>query len=414
MNCPSCRRPIPAGNQFCGSCGAELRQPATIPTTATATAIAAAASERPPEAPWHPSVAGWAPASSPPPPTRRRFGPGLLAAVMGVLLLFGGVGLFAVRTVTARAGAGSPEAAASGLLTALDRQDLGRAAGYLSGEERQLVDLYGERLVAAVAGRKRGAGSGNPLAVADLTARDLRFRQVAGAGDVAVLELTGGTIGVTQPGGVELKLPVEEAKRRLAEQSKGGLAFPRLVTLRSDGRWYVSLSASAAEWARLSGKAGQVDYAGLTGSAAGQGASSPEAAVRGLADALGTGTLAAVWERLLPEERRVAEVYSQPLLDRLRLSSPDARPDQWPPKVRIQDLTLRSESVADGVTKVVVTGGTAAAGPGEKPSPLSQPGSNEPVPAVVVLRRDGAWYPSLLFSAVDAMLSQAESGRTSP
>lgn len=407
MNCPSCRRPTPAGSRFCGSCGAELSPSGAQATTSTVTAPG-----RPTEAPWHPAMAGWAPAPVPP-PARRRFGPGLLAALMGVLLLFGGVGLFAARTVTARAGAGSPEAAASGLLTALDRQDLDRAAGYLDGEERQLVDLYGERLARAAAKRQGGAGSasGGQLGLADLTARDLRFRQVAGAGGVAVLELAGGTIGVTQPGGVKLELPVEEARRRLAEQSKGGLAFPRLVTLRSDGRWYVSLLASAAEWARLSSKAGTVDYAGLAGSPGGQGAPSPEAAVRGLADTLGAGTLAAVWERLLPEERRVVEAYSQPLLARAGLSSPDAllggRPGS---KVRIQGLTLRSEAVADGVTKVHLTGGTvvASGSPGKKATPLSRPGSREPVPAVVALRRDGAWYPSLLFSAVDAMLAEAE------
>ncbi len=409
MTCPSCRRPVPAGNQFCGSCGAELRPSGTL-----AAATAVTTSEQPTEARWHPSVAGWEPAPVPP-PARRRVGPGLLAALMGVLLLFGGVGLYAARTVTARAGAGSPEAAASGLLAALDRQDLDRAAGYLHGEERQLVGLYGDRLARAAAKQQGSAGSG-PLGLVDLTARDVRFRQVAGRADVAVLELASGTIGVTQPNGVKLEVPVEEAKRRLAEQSKGEAAFPRVVTIRSDGRWYVSLLASAAEWVRLSGRGGEVDHAGLAGAPAGQGAATPEAAVRGLADALGAGTLAAVSKRLLPEERGVAEVYSQPLLARVG-GSHDALAllgGRAGARAQIQGLTLRSDSLADGVTKVHLTGGTLVVSgiPGEKPAPLVQPGSRDPAPAVVVLRRDGVWYPSVLFSAVDAMLAEAE--RTRP
>jgi hypothetical protein len=402
MNCPTCGRPAPTVDRFCGSCGVELRPPGAVPMAAVATA-----SGRSAQAGGHPAVAGWSPAPAPP-PGRRRLGPGLLAAVMGVLLLFGAVGLFAARTVTARAGAGSPEAAASGLLGALDRKDTARAAGYLHGEERQLLDLYGDRLTAAVA-KWQGAAAG-----ADLTARDVRFRQVAGDGDVAVLEVTGGTVGVTQPGGAKLELPVEEARRRLAEQTHGSVAFPRVVALRADGRWYVSLLASAAEWARLSNRSGPVDYARLAEVPAGQGASSPEAAVRGLADALGAGTVTAIGERLLPEERRVVEVYSQSLLAKAG-ASPDALLGGHPgARVEVKGLTLRSEAVADGVVKVHPTGGTVSSGaPGEKPTPLSPSGSgsDRPAPSVVVLRHDSAWYPSLLFSAVDAMLAEAERGR---
>ncbi|HYT25489.1 MAG TPA: zinc ribbon domain-containing protein, partial [Actinomycetota bacterium] len=134
MNCSSCGHPSPAGNRFCGSCGAELDHAGTLSAAAAAPAPSPAMAASP-----HPAAAGWSPA---PPPARRRAGPALLAALMGLLLLFGGVGLFAARSVTARAGAGSPEAAASGLLGALDKQDLERAAGYLDGEERQAVTVY--------------------------------------------------------------------------------------------------------------------------------------------------------------------------------------------------------------------------------------------------------------------------------
>jgi (2Fe-2S) ferredoxin len=46
--------------------------------------------------------------------------------------------------------------------------------------------------------------------------------------------------------------------------------------------------------------------------------------------------------------------------------------------------------------------------PGAKPTPLAPCGDGEPPPAVVVVRRDGAWYPSLTFSAADALLANVE------
>ena len=65
----------------------------------------------------HPTVPTWTP--EPPPATRRRLGPGLLAALIAVLLLFGGVGLYAASCQVAGTaqGASSPEAAAAGPLT---------------------------------------------------------------------------------------------------------------------------------------------------------------------------------------------------------------------------------------------------------------------------------------------------------
>ena len=60
-----------------------------------------------------------------------------------MLLLFGGVGLYAARQVAGTAqGAASPEAAAAGLLTSLGGQDFARAAGYLDAEEAMLLGTY--------------------------------------------------------------------------------------------------------------------------------------------------------------------------------------------------------------------------------------------------------------------------------
>ena len=264
----------------------------------------------------HPTVPTWTP--EPPPASRRRLGPGLLAGLIAVLLLFGGVGLYAARQVAGTAqGASSPEAAAAGLLTALGSQDLDRAAGYLDAEEALLLDTYRDRVTALLAGRMTGP-TGQPLSGLQLTARDIRFQRVAGLGgaDVAVVELAGGTVGGSAANGAKLELPAAELNRRLADQSKGAVKALRAVAVRTDDRWRVSLLATAAEHARLAAGAGEPDWdqlAGVGQPAAG-GAASPEAAVRELADAAGRGQQAAL-ERLSPAERRVLAAYGS-LLDR--------------------------------------------------------------------------------------------------
>jgi hypothetical protein len=341
----------------------------------------------------HPTVPTWTPA--PPPERRRRLGPALAAVVMAAVVLFGGVGLFAARQLAATGtGASSPEAAATGLLTALDRKDLDRAADYLDQEERLLLATYRDRLIAVVAGRLTGT-TGDPLAELDLTARDVRFGRVAGSGgpDVAVVELVGGTVGGRGPGGAKLELPAEELNRRIAQQTKGAVPSLRMVAVRGDDRWHVSLLATAAEQARAAAKGGQPDWAQFGArDQATAGTSSPEAAVRELAAALKTGPDPAV-DRLAPGERQVLRAYRQ--------SAPPGAMDPLtdPGKLgrSLQGVTTRSERVADGVARVHLTGGK-----------LRQLDPDLTDPYVVTIQRDGTWYPSLVFTATDWMLTHTE------
>ncbi|MET0479324.1 MAG: hypothetical protein ABW222_15375, partial [Actinomycetota bacterium] len=355
----------------------------------------------------HPTVPTWTP--EPPPATRRRLGPGIVAGVIAVLLLFGGVGLVAARQSASTAeGASSPEAAATGLLTALGQQDLDKAGRYLDDEERLLLATYGDRVTALLAGRMTGP-TGQPLSGLQLTARDVRFQRVAGLGgaDVGVVELAGGTVGGRDARGAKLELPAAELNRRLADQSKGAVKALRLVTVRSDGRWRVSLLASAAEYGRLAagaaGAAGaaEPDWDQLAG--AGQqatpGAASPEAAVRDLVDAAGRGPQAAL-ELLSPAERRVLAAY-RPLLDR-QGKMPQAG------TVRVEGLKTRTEEVADGVARVRATAGRVTRGSLHESLRLEDAVAKGQAPYVVTIQRDGTWYPSLVFTLTDWMLNRAE------
>jgi hypothetical protein len=352
----------------------------------------------------HPTVPTWNP--EPPPARRRRFGAGLVAGLIAVLVLFGGVGLYAARQVTATAqGASSPEAAAAGLLTALGSQDLERAARYLDVEEALLLETYGERVTALLAGRMTGP-SGQPMSGLQLTARDIRFQRVAGLGgvNVGVVELAGGTVGGRDANGAKLELPAAELNRRLADQSKGAVRALRVVAVRADDRWRVSLLASAAEQGRLAAGAAEPDWDQLagTGQQAAPGAASPEAAVLDLVDAVGRDRQAAL-ERLSPAERRVLAAY-QSLLDHQGGMPATGT-------VRVEGLQTRTERVADGVTRVRATAGRLVGGKLNQSFALDRADATGQAPYVVTLQQGGTWYPSLVFTVTDWMLTRAERER---
>jgi hypothetical protein len=354
----------------------------------------------------HPTVPSWIPEPPPPPARRRLLGPGLVAGLIAALVLFGGVGLFAARqTASTAQGAGSPEAAAAGLLTALGSQDLDRAAGYLAAEEALLLDTYRDRLTALLAGGLTGP-TGQPLSGLQLTARDIRFQRVEGLGgiDVGVVELTAGTVGGRDARGAKLELPAAELNRRLSDQSKGAIKALRAVAVRSDGRWRVSLLASAAEQGRLAAGAAEPDWDQLAGAGqpAAPGAASPEAAVDDLVAAASQGQ-EAVLERLTPAERRVLAAY-QPLLDHQGVP-PGAG------TVRVEGLETRTEQVADGVARVHATAGRLVGGKAGGTQTLDEAVARGQAPYLVAVRQDGTWYPSLVFTVTDWMLTRAERER---
>jgi hypothetical protein len=352
----------------------------------------------------HPTVPTWTP-EAPPPPPRRRFGPGLVAGLIAVVVAFGGVGLFAARQVAGTTdGAASPEAAAAGLLTALGSQDLDRAAGYLEAQERLLLATYGDRITGLLARGVAGPG-GQASSGIQLTARDIRFRRVAGVGgdNVAVVELADGTLGGRDARGAKLELPVEELNRRLIDQTKGAVHAVAAVAVRDGDRWRVSLLASAAEHARQAAGAAEPDWdqlaAGLPDPA---GAASPEAAVRDLVAAAEHGQLTAV-ERLAPAECRVLTAYRS-----LLAGGSGTAPKR---AVRVEGLETRTEQVSGEVARVHATAGRLVGAMFDEAIDLRQAGGAGEAPYVVAIRQGGTWYPSLEFTTVDWMLNQAERER---
>jgi hypothetical protein len=80
--------------------------------------------------------------------------------------------------------------------------------------------------------------------------------------------------------------------------------------------------------------------------------------------------------------------------------------------VRIEGLQTRTEQVTDDVAKVHATAGRLAGSlGGSEARTLDEAVAKGETPYVVTIRQDGTWYPSLVFTVTDWMLTRAERER---
>ncbi len=331
----------------------------------------------------------WSPLP-PPPPTARR-GAGLVAGLIALLMVFGAIGLVAARQSggSTRNGASSPEGAVTGLLAALnhdpiDAATLKRASRWLTGEERLLVETDVDRFVQLANGEHGIPGGG--LAQFAIGADNLGFRRVGGAGGVAVLEAVSGNVTVRASGTGRLQLSLDEARKRLAQQTHGAVSSIRAVTVRSGGRWYVSLFATALEYTPLPKSIGPPEYDQLAEPAV-PGSASPADAVRRLFAAVAE-PVGEPADLLVPEERNALHAY---VLQRGLSSSAEIRR-----LLRRDGLDLTSARVGASVETIA---------PGVAAVPLTGVG---PDSTMVAIERDGTWYASMVFTVTDLLLTSAE------
>jgi hypothetical protein len=79
--------------------------------------------------------------------------------------------------------------------------------------------------------------------------------------------------------------------------------------------------------------------------------------------------------------------------------------------VRVDGLETRTEQLGEDVARVEATAGRLVGPMLRKSIPLDQAAAKDQAPSVVTIRRDGTWYPSLVFTATDWMLNRAERER---
>lgn len=269
--CTECGAPKAAADErFCGACGspfaavAQSTAPAPAPPMSgpsdpevTAVRPVWRPPAGPPQTPTMPTPQPW-PASAAPqgqPARRRRFV--VPAVATTVVLALAGAGLVAWQVLGPRGGASDPAAATTGFVEALAAQDpIAALDMVVPGEVAGLDDLYG---VAAERLDSLGITSGDGVTAAvalELSGLELDVTQVGE--DVAVVRLAGGRYEL-EVDPAALPGEMDDARQGDPESWSGDLLAdldvedpddaPWLVTVQVDGRWYVSILGSLADYA---------------------------------------------------------------------------------------------------------------------------------------------------------------------
>jgi hypothetical protein len=360
--------------------------------------------------------------SEEPPRRRRRPGPILVtAAGMAALLT---IGAFAISALVGGGGSDSPEGAVRQLAEAVSHEDALAAADVLApGEVRSLHGTV-EAAIHKAAELHAVDASAAPLRGVDFSVNDLQLSSERLGDDVVKVRIDRGHMSAR----TERRLLSALLQKVVPEDSDGvrtvdlaRLAHNEptfLVTVRRDGKWYVSVAGTILEYVRMNENGPSPDFASPPPGTLG--ADSPDAAVQDGLHAIASRN----WDRLLvlvsPEE---APLYAyRATLDR---SIGDSQST-----FTVDQLT--TSSVVDGdVAHVTVHAlGSTDSGPwswdggcitgtsdGERQTICvparfslirlffgyeSQPEPGAPS-EITVIRRDGRWFVSPVGTALDVL-----------
>ena len=212
-------------------------------------------------------------------------------AAVGALL----AGMFAVTSLTAADGAGSPEAAVEDLFDALSDEDaIGALESLAPGEREMLVEPLQDIHAELTRLNITSEFDLDDVPGVDLEASDLELQVVRLTDDISRVQIVGGTLTATSlpaeaPAGSLVRDLVAEEGTDLGEVDTETATVDfadepfDLVTVKRGGGWHVSLAYSIAEAARKSSNGSF----GLIGQGPTPvGSDSPEAAVRDMAAAV--------------------------------------------------------------------------------------------------------------------------------
>ncbi|WP_322937170.1 hypothetical protein [Nocardioides bizhenqiangii] len=324
-----------------------------------------------------PPQASPAPFAYPPPSYGVAAGPqgstGKIVAVVGVVIALIAAGYLGWRFFWPRGGADSPrEAVEQLMLAAADQDPVGVLDMVSPGETEGLDDVYDE-LRERAADEELVEGDGITDAI-DIELSDLEFEVDERDDDLALVTLVDGEYDVSWD---PEKLPERLdflAEESEAESESGDLAEvfdgeePSVMTVEIDGRWYVTLLGTVAEYAYLDGEeaaedsdydlpepdwdlaAEEVDP--ITGE-------NPEEVIENLVDAINAGDV----EELLAN---LPEDLVKPLRPYIPVVEDLMDEGGWAEgeiglEVSAEGLDLSTEELDDGKVKVVIEGGTFSA-----------------------------------------------------
>lgn len=245
----------------------------------------------------------------------------IIGAIVAVIAIAAGsvVTVWALNSSDVQAGAPSPTAAADNLVNAINKGDLaGFFATLAPAESSIMVDLNKDMTeeFKRLEIYKQDADP-NEIKGAEIKTADLKYDEsgaekindhltitklVGGKlildSDVSKLPFTERFLDAAFPQGLDAKPDHEEID--IAEATKNGKEPIRIATLKVDDQWYPSLFYTIADYALRDAKK---DWPAR--GIAGNGAGSPQDAVRDLAQAAADGNLKRVIELLPPDEMGV-------------------------------------------------------------------------------------------------------------
>jgi hypothetical protein len=285
-------------------------------------------------------------------PARRRGRFGTLIAATGVAVL-AGVGMLAVTAMFGSGGADSPEAAVKQLADAVSHEDPLAAVDVLSPSEVRTLHETVQDISQRAADLKIIDRASAPLAGVDLSVDGLQMTTTDLADGYAKVTITGGTISASTHREALSKL-LQDATRDAEGGASDKANLARLsgsdlptfvITVRHDGRWYVSPIYTAFEYAREANDGPPAEFGSADASKLG--ADTPEHAIEDALRAAEAGD----WDRLMA----LAPPSELPVYDYRAWIGREATADR--PDFTIDRMTTTADVNGDhGVVKLEAAG----------------------------------------------------------
>ena len=324
-------------------------------------------------------------------PTGRARRAGVIAAVTA-LIGAGGFTTYSFLGASNNGGAATPAEAVADFVSAAEHEDVLGMIDMTLPEEvatlRAAIDSIvadAKRIDVLDTGFDGGGVKGVDISVDDL-ALDTNFYE----GGLASVRATGGTFGLAFdpqlfPFGQKLRSVLPDAQSSTSSmQLGGGDQIAQLMTVQRDGRWYVSVEYTIAEYVRVAAKwdvPGPVARAPI-------GFDSPDAAVSGFYERLAALDLQSAFDTFAPGEDAMAWL-AQSWMAEAQSVIDSGRAKGW--SVQISGLTYETIGTGDHLTLEPVTfrvEGTAPADLNADSGVLLAPSTEGPQPFTIE-RADG-------------------------
>ncbi len=243
----------------------------------------------------------------------------VLAVVVATVLILGGGGFFALHQLHSNAtGAASPGEAVTSMSSAIEAQDPVRALTFVApAQVRGISDVYKTAKSKASAA---GVIGSNPFAGLDISIRGVTTRVDKLSDTAAAVTVTGGNLDYTvnekqmKPA---LRAGNAHGEVDLTTVAEDAIGSPApIITIKQDGKWYVSPADTALEWFRRANSLPAGDFSGkITTSSTGS--ASPSDVLKDLASAVSGVQASRLLDLVSPDELGAAYRYRRAIIQYL-------------------------------------------------------------------------------------------------